>query len=116
MYMVKSGKFKEFKALPFTNWFAKEENIQRLKSALPEGVRYIDAYAVIWNSAEHDYEIWFELDNWAALDTWRVHDKWWDFYEQKIEEIGVYDKTKPVNKFLRGMTDVKISDPQSSKD
>jgi hypothetical protein len=114
--MIKQGKLKDFKATPFTKWFAKEENIQRIKKALPKGVKFIDAYVVIWNSAEHDYEIWFELDNWAALDNWRDHDEWWDFYAQKIEEIGVYDEEKPKNRFLRTMTDVKISEPTSSKD
>ncbi|MCG3220771.1 MAG: hypothetical protein H7641_05265 [Candidatus Heimdallarchaeota archaeon] len=116
MYMVKSGKFKEFKATSFRDWFLKEENIQRLRNALPEGIRYIKTYVGIMNTAEYDYEIWFELDNWAALDTFRNHDPWWDFYEEKMKEIGDFDKIRPVNKFLRGIQDVLISDPDPSED
>lgn len=103
-------------SIPFRNWFLKEENIQRLKNALPEGMRYINTYVVILNTAEHDYEVWFELDNWAILDVMRNHDPWWEFYEAKIKEIGIYDKEKPVNKFIRGIKDVFISDPDPSED
>ena len=116
MYMVKKGKFKEFKATAFRDWFLKEENIERLKKALPEGMRYVDTYVVILNSAEHDYEVWFELDNWAALDTMRNHDPWWDFYDQKIKEIGVFDETRPTNLFLRRIKDVLISDPEPTEE
>jgi hypothetical protein len=51
MYMVKSGKFKELMATSFRNWFLKEENIKRLRNALPEGMRYIDTYVTIMNTS-----------------------------------------------------------------
>ncbi|MFW9771322.1 MAG: hypothetical protein ACFFEO_04030 [Candidatus Thorarchaeota archaeon] len=111
--MVYTGRFKEFKALAFRNWFIKEENIQKLKDTLPEGVRYLNAYYVILGPAEHQYEVWYELDNWAALDTWHAHKKWDEFWEN---EIGVFDKGEPKIKFLRGMQDVIILEPKSSED
>ena len=116
MYMVKSGKFKELMATPFRNWFLKEENIQRLKNALPEGMRYIDTYVTIMNTGEYDYEIWFELDKWEVIDELRNHDPWWEFYEQKMKEIGLFDRQRPDNKFLRKISDVLISEPDPSED
>ena len=99
--MVVSGKFKELMATHFRNWFLKEENIQKLRNALPEGMRYIDTYVNIMNTGEYDYDVWYELDNWEVLDELRNHDPWWEFYDEKIKEIGIFDKTRPVNKFLR---------------
>ena len=116
MYMVQTCRLKEFKAIPFRNWFLKEGNIQRLKNALPEGVRYLNAYIVILGTAEHDYEVWYELDNWAVLDAWKNHTKWDDFYDEKVKEIGVFDEGTPKIKFLRAMQDVKILDPKPSED
>ncbi len=115
MYMVKSGKFKELMATHFRNWFLKEENIQRFRDALPEGMRYIDTYVTIMNTGDYDYEVWFELDNWKVIDDLRDHDPWWDFYEAKMKEIGLFDLTRPDNKFLRSINDVLISEPDPSE-
>ena len=116
MKMVVSGKFKELMASNFRNWFLKEENIQKLRNALPEGMRYIDTYVNIMNTGEYDYDVWYELDNWEVLDELRNHDPWWEFYDEKIKEIGIFDKTRPVNKFLRKIQDVLIADPDPSED
>lgn len=113
MYMVYTGRLKEFKAVPFRNWFIKEENIQKLKDALPEGVRYLNAYLVILGTAEHDYEVWYEIDNWAALDVWHAHTKWDEFF---VKEIGAFDEGSPKIKFLRGMQEVIVLEQKLAVD
>ena len=113
--MVNYGRFKEFKANLWQDWFNKEGNIQKLKEALPDGAKYLGAYMVVNGTADYDFEVWYELDNWAVIDVWRDHAKWHEFYEEKVKDIGVFDKWTR-SRFLRTIHDVIVFEPKPLED
>jgi len=113
--MVNYGRFKKFKANLWQDWFNKEGNIQKLKEALPDGAKYLGAYLIVNGTADYDFEIWYELDNWNVLEMWRNHTKWYEFYEEKIKNIGVFDKWTR-SRFLRTIHDVIVFEPKPSEE
>ena len=72
MYAIAFGRFKELKAKLFVDWFTNENNLKKFKEALPDGVRFKGAFLVSFGHADHDYEIWYEVDNYAVLDNWNI--------------------------------------------
>ena len=69
MYIVYYGKFKGFmESKKFIDWFLNEENMRNYKAAFTEGMKLVDIYFPILGTADHDVEMWMEVDNWAVLD------------------------------------------------
>ena len=95
-----------------------EDTIRKLKETLPTGVKFLGAYLVVASTADHDYEVWYEIDNWAALDNWRKeletpNSKASKFSEEAAKELGAVF-VWPRSKVLREAGKVKIFQP--SKD
>ncbi len=69
MYLVEYGKFKDSSiGQAFIGWFQKEENMSKYKAALLKGMKLLEIYLPIAHTADHDIELWFEIDSWSVLD------------------------------------------------
>ena len=114
MFYVGYGRFKELKGKIWSDWLSNEENVKKFQNALPKGARFVGAYMIV-AGAEHDYEIWYEIDNWGVLDTWRDHEPWGKLVEELAKESGFLWKWGNV-KFLRAVNNMKwIVDPVTWK-
>lgn len=106
MYYVGYGQFKEQKAKALRDWFMKEENVQKAKEALPEGVKFIGLYFTVVGG-EADYEYWFEIENYAALDAMSSSEQWQKALAEMVGEVGIWykwDKTK----LLKSVEEVRL--------
>ncbi|MHA2224629.1 MAG: hypothetical protein ACXAC8_05465 [Candidatus Hodarchaeales archaeon] len=104
MYWVWYGKFKESKDIDHMKWFQK--NRSRLEESLTNGMRLIDYYMVINSTADHDYEMWFEIDNWAVLDRDRDNQKMVELNQEMFKEMGMpFEWIR--SKALRTISDTK---------
>ncbi|MHA2172472.1 MAG: hypothetical protein ACXAB7_21590 [Candidatus Kariarchaeaceae archaeon] len=115
MYMIGYGRFKELKAKVFVDWFLNEENVNKLKATIPEGAKFMGAFLVTSGHADHDYEIWYEIENYAVLDNWsNENPKIKAFGEEIARTLGVLFKWGRT-RFLKPVTDVTLIDPELFK-
>ena len=111
MFIVSTAKFKEGKAKAWTDWWANDENVAKLQEALVPGEKFIGAYVVINNTADHDVEVWYEIDNWAVMDAARGNKKVQPLLNEFFKKNGfVLEDSK--TKFLRTVKDVIIFEPE----
>jgi hypothetical protein len=116
MLYITIGRFKEYKAKPFQNWWTNEENLQKFQDSLPKGVKHIGTYIVVAATADHDFEQWFEIDNWTALDAWKndvdnPNSKYHKIVEELNKELGVVSEWRR-SKFLRLAKETTILAPE----
>lgn len=104
MYWVWYGKFKELKDIEYMKWFQK--NRSRIEEVLVDGMKLIDFYVVINGTAEHDFEVWYEIDNWEVLDRERDNPKEVELNQEMFKEMGIFfDWVR--TKALRTISDTK---------
>ncbi|MHA2053616.1 MAG: hypothetical protein ACXAB2_12610 [Candidatus Hodarchaeales archaeon] len=104
MYWVSYGEFKQLKNIDYLKWFQK--NRTRIEESLVDGMKLIDFYVVINSTADHDFEMWFEIDNWAVLDRERDNPKAVKLNQEMFEEMGIPIKWMRT-KALRTISDTK---------
>jgi len=115
MYFITVGRFKEGKAKRWQDWWTNEENVKAYKEVFPEGVKFLGAYLTILGSADHNYEMWFEIDKWETMDRWRSAaqdpgSKYSQYIQRLVNELGIVaDWTR--GKFLRPVGEVKLFEP-----
>ena len=108
MYWVTCGKFKNYKmSQGFMAWFRNEENMAKYKASLTEGMKLVDIYFPILDTADHEVEIWFEMENWAVLDKDRENDKMKAVLTEMVQELGIDIFEWSRSKALRTLHDVQ---------
>ncbi|MFX1284583.1 MAG: hypothetical protein ACFFB5_13060 [Promethearchaeota archaeon] len=105
--MVWYGKFKELKDAAWIKWMRK--NKKRIEEVLIPGMKFIGVYIIINATADHDFEMWYEIDNWAVLDRERDNKKAEELNLEMFAEIGMPFEWMHT-KFLRTLDDVKFMD------
>jgi len=109
MYWVTCSKFKSYKdSQSFIAWFRNEENMAKYKAALTEGMKLVEIYFPILETADHDVETWFEIDNWAVMDKDRVNNKMKSLITELVQEIGIDIFEWSKSKALRTLHDVQF--------
>ncbi len=108
MYWVTYGKFRSYiDNQGFIAWFRNEGNMAKYKAALTDGMKLVEIYFPILNTAEHEVEIWFKIDNWAVLDKDRENEKIRAVLTEMIRELGVDMFEWIRTKALRTLHDVQ---------
>lgn len=108
MYWVTIGKFRNYKSNQgFIAWFRNEGNMTKYKAAQTDGMKLVEIYFPILNTADHDVEMWFEIDNWTVLDRDRENEKIRAVLTEMVGEHGpdMFEWMK--TKFLRTLHDVQ---------
>jgi len=106
MYVAFYGELKENKSHDYIKWWRDEENVKKFKESLTEGMKFLNIYFTINQTAKHDYEIWYEVDNWAVLDKARNNKKMTALNRGVYEKMGMPIKWS-LMKVFRSATDVK---------
>ena len=116
MYYIAFGRFKELKMKVFADWFMNEENVRKLQEAIPDGARFKGAFLVDEGHADHEWEIWYEIDNYGVLDNWTYdkNPKLKEFGEEIAKTLGVIYKWGR-GKFLKPVSDITLLDPEIYK-
>ena len=90
MYFVEYGKFKDSSiGQAVIAWFQKENNMSKYQAALPKGMKLQEIYKPIVHTADHDIELWFEIDSWSALD--KDQKEISSVVAELIKEVGTAD-------------------------
>lgn len=106
MYVAFYGEFKEEKGPEFINWWRDEANVKKFKENMTPGMKLVDVFFTINQTAKHDFEIWYEVDNWGVLDKDRENKKMQNFQKELYEKYGNFFQWA-LMKVLRTATDVK---------
>ncbi|MHA2403394.1 MAG: hypothetical protein ACXADH_10425 [Candidatus Kariarchaeaceae archaeon] len=101
------GKYKEDKAMDSINWWRNEENIKRYKELLTEGMKFIGMFITIEGTADHDWELWLELDNWGVLDKNRGNKELNQFMKESFFDKFGFANDWMKTKAFRTATDVR---------
>ena len=104
MYWVWYGKLKNLEDIEYMKWFQK--NRSRIEEVLVDGMKLVDFYVVINSTAEHDFEVLYEIDNWEVLDRDRDNTKMVELNKEMFKEMGIpFDWIR--TKALRTISDTK---------
>jgi hypothetical protein len=105
--MIWYGTFKDLKAPAWIKWM--RQNRSKIDDAQVSGSKYIETYLTINGTADHDFEMWFEIDNWEVLDRDRGNQKVVEINKEIFKEMGLtFDWTR--TRFLRTVDDVIFLD------
>ncbi len=100
------GKLKDEKFQPWLEWWRNEDNMKRVKETATEGMKFMGLYVTINSTVEHDYELWWELENWAVLDRERDNEESAELMKDLFKEHGwVWEWNR--TKVFRTVHDVK---------
>lgn len=115
MYYIGYGKFRPLKAKGFVDWFNNKDNVKKLQASIPDGARFVGAFLTTIGHADHDYEIWYEIDNYGVLDNWtNKNPKVKSFGEEIAREFGLIAKWAHT-RILKPVSDVELIDPEVFK-
>ena len=107
MFFVQYGTLKEGKIIDFAKFWRNKENVDRLKSALTDGMKFLGVYFTILNFEDYDFEVWYEIDNWEVLDRDRENQKMKELNQELFKKYG-YAFESVRTKVLRSVEDVKF--------
>ena len=111
MYYIAYGKFRPLRAKGFVDWFNNKDNVKKLQDSLPDGARFVGAFLTTLGHADHDYEIWYEIENYGVIDNWNnKNPKVKAFAEEIAKNFGLIAEWANV-RTLKPVSDVVLLDP-----
>lgn len=84
MYIAWYGKIKQNLLGEFFKFWSSNDNIEKFKATLTDGMKLAGIYFVILQTDNHDVEFWYEMDNWEVLDRDRLNSKHFEVLPESL--------------------------------